>query len=365
MLSTDISDILFGTPSPLSSEVNLGVLKADQVNVIVHGHEPTLSAMLVEASRDPELIAEAKAAGAEGINLAGICCTSNEILMRYGIPAAGNFLHQELAVLTGAVEVMVVDVQCIMQALGPLAQRFHTKLVTTSPKAKIPGATHVEFDEHRAPETAHEIVRMAIANYAEPRPDPHPRLPRAARRRLQPRVPQLHAGRLPPRLVPAAQRRHHRRPRARPRRRRRLQQRARHPGRGHRRDDQALHRRRRHGRGDRLRRQRRRQGRLPQPRDPRPRRPRPARGHGGHRHPAGAAPRLLRRQLAHPHGAHAGRHRGRPRRGHRRPAGRRPLPRVDVREGHRHRHLLRRLRRPRDLRREQPGRRPPARRPGS
>ncbi len=165
LLSTDMSDILFGTPSPLSSEVNLGVLKDDQVNVIVHGHEPTLSAMLVEAARDPELIAEAKAAGAEGINLAGICCTSNEILMRYGIPAAGNFLHQELAVLTGAVEAMVVDVQCIMQALGPLARRFHTQLITTSPKAKIPGATHVEFDEHRAPETAREIVRMAIANY--------------------------------------------------------------------------------------------------------------------------------------------------------------------------------------------------------
>src|SRR5664280_391460 len=165
MLSTDISDILFGTPSPLSSEVNLGVLKSDQVNVIVHGHEPTLSAMLVEASRDPELIAEAKAAGAQGINLAGICCTSNEILMRYGIPAAGNFLHQELAVLTGAVETMVVDVQCIMQALGPLAQRFHTQLVTTSPKAKIPGAVHVEFDETHALDTAKAIVRMAVENY--------------------------------------------------------------------------------------------------------------------------------------------------------------------------------------------------------
>ena len=165
MLSTDISDILFGTPSPLASEVNLGVLKADQVNVVVHGHEPTLSAMMVEAVRDPELIAEAKAKGAEGINLAGICCTANEILMRYGIPPAGNFLHQELAVLTGAVEAMVVDVQCIMQALAPLSQRFHTKLITTSPKAKIPGAVHVEFDERRAPETAREIVRMAIDNY--------------------------------------------------------------------------------------------------------------------------------------------------------------------------------------------------------
>jgi carbon-monoxide dehydrogenase catalytic subunit len=165
MLSTDISDILFGTPSPLASEVNLGVLKADQVNVVVHGHEPTLSAMMVEAVRDPELIAEAQAKGAAGINLAGICCTSNEILMRFGIPPAGNFLHQELAVLTGAVEAMVVDVQCIMQALGPLSQRFHTKLVTTSPKAKIPGAVHVEFDEHHAVETAREIVRLAIDNY--------------------------------------------------------------------------------------------------------------------------------------------------------------------------------------------------------
>jgi carbon-monoxide dehydrogenase catalytic subunit len=165
MISTDISDILFGTPSPLTSEVNLGVLKADQVNVVVHGHEPTLSAMMVEAVRDPVLIAEAKAKGAQGINLAGICCTSNEILMRFGIPPAGNFLHQELAVLTGAVEAMVVDVQCIMAALGPLSQRFHTKLITTSPKAKIAGATHIEFDEKRAPETAREIVRLAIENY--------------------------------------------------------------------------------------------------------------------------------------------------------------------------------------------------------
>jgi carbon-monoxide dehydrogenase catalytic subunit len=165
MLSTDISDILFGTPSPLTSEVNLGVLKADHVNVVVHGHEPTLSAMMVEAVRDPELVEAARAKGAAGINLAGICCTANEILMRFGIPAAGNFLHQELAVLTGAVEAMVVDVQCIMQALAPLSQRFHTKLVTTSPKAKIPGAVHIEFDEHRAPQVAREIVRLAIDNY--------------------------------------------------------------------------------------------------------------------------------------------------------------------------------------------------------
>lgn len=165
MIATDISDILFGTPSPLVTKVNLGVLKEDEVNIVVHGHEPTLSMAVVDATRDPELIEYAKSRGAKGINIAGICCTSNETLMRQGVPSAGNFLNQELAIITGAVEAMVVDVQCIMQALSGLSEKFHTKLVTTSPKVKIKGAIHIEFDEHRAPEVAREIVRLAIDNY--------------------------------------------------------------------------------------------------------------------------------------------------------------------------------------------------------
>jgi carbon-monoxide dehydrogenase catalytic subunit len=165
LIATDVSDILFGTPAPILGQANLGVLKDDMVNVIVHGHEPTLSQMIVAASQDPEIIDYAKAAGATGINLSGICCTANEILMRQGIPAAGNFLQQELAILTGAVEAMVVDVQCIMQALVGLAENFHTKIITTSPKVKITGATHIEFDEHRALTIAKEILRAAIDNY--------------------------------------------------------------------------------------------------------------------------------------------------------------------------------------------------------
>ena len=166
LIATDISDILFGTPAPLLGEANLGVLKDDMVNVVVHGHEPTLSQMVVAASQDPEIIAYAKAAGAAGINLSGICCTANEILMRQGIPAAGNFLQQELAILTGSVEAMVVDVQCIMQALVALAENFHTKIITTSPKVKIKGATHIEFDEHNALPIAKNILKEAIDNYA-------------------------------------------------------------------------------------------------------------------------------------------------------------------------------------------------------
>jgi carbon-monoxide dehydrogenase catalytic subunit len=121
--------------------------------------------MVVAASQDPEIIEYARAAGAKGVNLSGICCTANEILMRQGIPAAGNFLHQELAILTGSVEAMVVDVQCIMQALVDLASNFHTKVITTSPKVHIKGAMHIEFDEHHALTVAKEILRTAIDNY--------------------------------------------------------------------------------------------------------------------------------------------------------------------------------------------------------
>lgn len=165
MIATDISDILFGTPAPILGQANLGVIKEDMVNVIVHGHEPSMSEMLVAASQDPEIIEYAKAAGANGIQLSGICCTANEILMRQGIPAAGNFLHQELSIMTGAVEAMVVDVQCIMQALVGLAQNFHTKIITTSPKVKIKGATHIEFDEHKALTVAKGILKVAIDNF--------------------------------------------------------------------------------------------------------------------------------------------------------------------------------------------------------
>ncbi|MBU0595067.1 anaerobic carbon-monoxide dehydrogenase catalytic subunit, partial [Candidatus Bipolaricaulota bacterium] len=167
MIGTELQDVLFGTPAPLRSKVNLGVLDKDQVNIVVHGHEPVLSEMAVAATRDPELLKMAKDAGAKGINIAGICCTANEILMRHGVPIAGNFLQQELAMMTGAVDVMMVDVQCIMPSLGDLANHFHTKLITTSPKAKIPGAEHVEFSEERALDVAKEIVRIAIENFGK------------------------------------------------------------------------------------------------------------------------------------------------------------------------------------------------------
>jgi carbon-monoxide dehydrogenase catalytic subunit len=165
MIATELQDILFGAPKPIRATVNLGVLKEDHVNIVVHGHEPTLSDVVREAVKDKELVALAKKYGAKGINLAGMCCTANEILMRHGIPSAGNFLQQELAILTGAVELMMVDVQCIMPALSSIANCFHTKLITTSSKCKFPGVEHIEFKEEKALEIAKQIVRLGVENY--------------------------------------------------------------------------------------------------------------------------------------------------------------------------------------------------------
>ena len=165
MMGTEFSDVLFGTPKPIDTEGNLGVMEKDMVNIVVHGHDPSLSEMVVMYAQDPEMIALAKEHGAKGINVCGVCCTANEVAMRHGIPMAGNFLQQENVVLTGACEAIVVDVQCIFPALGPLSKCFHTKFITTSPIARMPDSDFIEFHEETAGENAQAIVKMAIENF--------------------------------------------------------------------------------------------------------------------------------------------------------------------------------------------------------
>lgn len=171
MCGTEFSDVMFGTPKPVDTEANLGVMKEDQVNIIVHGHDPSLSEMICEYAEDPEMVALAKSLGAKGINVAGVCCTSNEVAMRRGVPMAGNFLQQENVVLTGACEVIVVDVQCIFPALGPLSKCFHTKFITTSPIAQMPDSDFIRFNARTAGENAKKIVRTAVENFVNRKPE--------------------------------------------------------------------------------------------------------------------------------------------------------------------------------------------------
>jgi len=165
MMGTEFTDILFGTPSPRDTEANLGVLDKDMVNIIVHGHDPAMSEMLVTAAEMPDIVKHAYEVGAKGINIAGLCCTANEVAMRHGIKMAGNFLQQENALLTGCVEMIAVDVQCIFPSLGPLSECFHTKFITTSPIARIPGSEYVDFTSENALEKARELITAAIDNF--------------------------------------------------------------------------------------------------------------------------------------------------------------------------------------------------------
>lgn len=173
MTATHLQDILFGTPKPLTAEANLGVLKEDEVNVVIHGHEPLLSEKIVDAASDPELIKYAESKGAKGINLSGICCTANEALMRRGVNSAGNVLQAELAIMTGVVDAMVVDVQCVFQGIESVTSKYHTKLVTTNERMRITGATHMQFEEHNAEENARAIIKTAIDNYKNRKGEVH------------------------------------------------------------------------------------------------------------------------------------------------------------------------------------------------
>ncbi len=170
-LATELSDVMFGTPpSPVVTEANIGVIDKDAVNIAVNGHNPLLSEVICDIARDMNDIA--KGAGAEkGINIVGICCTGNEVMIRHGVPLATNYLSQEMAILTGALDAMVVDVQCIMPSLPQIGNCFHTEVITTMDENKMQGARHISFHEENAVETAREVIQCAINAYT--RRDPN------------------------------------------------------------------------------------------------------------------------------------------------------------------------------------------------
>ncbi|MBW1913565.1 MAG: carbon monoxide dehydrogenase, partial [Deltaproteobacteria bacterium] len=165
MVSTEISDILFGTPSPIGIEVNMGVLKENEVNIIIHGHEPNLFESMLVSVNSPILINGAKEAGAAGINLVGMCCSGLESMVRHGIPHAGNFSSTEAVLVTGAIDAMTVDIQCIKQGMVKVAECYGTPLITTNRRCRIENAVHIELDEHNPKMCTDEIVIKAISRF--------------------------------------------------------------------------------------------------------------------------------------------------------------------------------------------------------
>jgi len=158
--ASGIQDVLFATPGLVTAKSNLTVIDPNQINIVVHGHVPILAEKIVEKAQEYNKTHSPK------INVVGMCCTGNEVLMRHGINIAGSLLQQELAIITGAVEVMVVDVQCIYPAVADVASKFHTKIVSTDPIAKISDDIHGNFDPTQADAQAQYLVDLAVNNYA-------------------------------------------------------------------------------------------------------------------------------------------------------------------------------------------------------
>lgn len=166
-------DCLYGLPQRSRISTNLGAISIETVNLAVHGHSPVLVAAIVQASRRPDLIAAAQRAGASTIRLYGICCSGHSALAKFGeVTPLTNAVGAELALATGAIDLWVADVQDVFPGIMDVAACFHTRVVTTSDSARLPGAEHIAFDHHhsnldQADQLAERIIRRAITAFGE------------------------------------------------------------------------------------------------------------------------------------------------------------------------------------------------------
>jgi carbon-monoxide dehydrogenase catalytic subunit len=164
-ISTQLQDILLSVPTPKESKIGMDVLQKDKVNILVHGHLPVLSEMVILFAN--KLEEKARAAGAKGINVVGTCCTGTEVLVRLGIPMAGSTIMQELVVGTGVADAVCVDVQCVYPSLSTITKALHTRLITTMPELRMNNDIYIEFTPDNADKAANQIVEEAIAAYKE------------------------------------------------------------------------------------------------------------------------------------------------------------------------------------------------------
>ena len=178
-LGTSIAmDSLFGLPTRARTMMNLGALKKGWVNIAVHGHSPLLVSEIVRVGQSEEMQRKAKAAGAEGIQFYGICCSGLSAMYRYGgvIPLS-NAVGAELVLGTGALDLWVADVQDVFPSIMNVAHCFRTTVVTTSDSARLPDAEHMGYDHHHANlaethDLAEHIVERGIESFADRRDVP-------------------------------------------------------------------------------------------------------------------------------------------------------------------------------------------------
>ena len=164
-------DALFGTPTPHAIKVDLGILDPAYVNIVVNGHEPFVGAALIAAAHDAAAQEKAQATGAKGLRIIGSIETGQELVQRFAVDdvfcgLTGNWLTEELAIATGAVDVFAADMNCTVPTLAETAKAHGTLLIPVSDLVRIPGSeAPISFDPAKAAEQAWELIDKAVANF--------------------------------------------------------------------------------------------------------------------------------------------------------------------------------------------------------
>lgn len=167
-----MQDILLGSPQLSATEADLGAVDPSRVNILAHGHVPLMATAVLQAVQSEEMLKLAREAGATGIDVHGSMCTGQELMQRQTTTAqgfksqTGNWLHQEYTVATGAVDLVMMDMNCSIPGLKEVADKFHTKLVSVDRILRMAGVEDcVDYQPEKAAEQAVELVKMAIEAY--------------------------------------------------------------------------------------------------------------------------------------------------------------------------------------------------------
>jgi hydroxylamine reductase (hybrid-cluster protein) len=142
---------------------NLGVLQADSVNILLHGHIPP---------RVTALLTTAAAKQSDSVNLIGMC--GGEASGSDALPVATNYDSQETPLLTGAVDLLVVGGQCVMPAVIALAAKMGVAVVNastlidsaTADQALLKAATGFIRRAGRSVDIPDYKTAMAVGGYA-------------------------------------------------------------------------------------------------------------------------------------------------------------------------------------------------------
>ncbi|MBU3931472.1 MAG: hypothetical protein KKF01_03355, partial [Proteobacteria bacterium] len=104
--------------APAEIDVNMGVLKKDAANILLYGRfSPVLKAKI------------AAAAAKKKVNVAGVC--TDPLLAPYVFAPVTSYGSQELPLMTGAVDLIVVGDQFVNPSVASLAAAYDTVVVPT------------------------------------------------------------------------------------------------------------------------------------------------------------------------------------------------------------------------------------------